>query len=190
MAFSDLEKRKDKNFLEKHYAGARANIEQRLYGAFLNDGKIFFFICDVTGECFFRTILVLPRAWFFQYLSDRMITEIHSEKVKINEWQPYNYSQRKTFYLLKQYPCCLIGGTRSKKVKEKLNLSLINANKYSFLSKRNEEDCCIRWVFFFCVCVIVDRDKVEVHKKTPKRLIFSLLDWTCLVNKGFAVWQK
>ena len=42
MAFSDLEKRKHKNFLEKHYAGARANIEQKLYGASLHDGKFFF----------------------------------------------------------------------------------------------------------------------------------------------------
>ena len=74
MAFSDLEKRKHKNFPEKHYAGAGANIEQKLYGASSRDGKIFFFICDVTGECFFRTTLVMPRAWFFQYLSDRMIT--------------------------------------------------------------------------------------------------------------------
>ena len=29
MAFSDLEKRKHKNFLEKLYAGARANIEKK-----------------------------------------------------------------------------------------------------------------------------------------------------------------
>ena len=35
MAFSDLEKRKHKNFLEKHYAGARANIEQKPYEASL-----------------------------------------------------------------------------------------------------------------------------------------------------------
>ena len=48
MAFSDLEKRKHKYFLEKHYA----YIEQKLYGGSLNDGKNFFFICDVTGECF------------------------------------------------------------------------------------------------------------------------------------------
>ena len=101
--------------------------------------------------------------------------------MKINEWQPYNYIQRKTFHLLRQYPYCLIDGTWSKKVKEKLNLSLINANKYSFLSKR------IRWVFFFCVCVMVDRDKVEVHKKTPKRLIFSLLDWTCLAEHAWSI---
>ena len=42
MAFSDLEKRKHKNFPEKHYAGAGANIEQKLYGASSRDGKIFF----------------------------------------------------------------------------------------------------------------------------------------------------
>ena len=36
MAFSDLEKRKHRNFLEKHYAGARANIEQKPYEASLN----------------------------------------------------------------------------------------------------------------------------------------------------------
>ena len=33
MAFSDLEERKHKNFPEKQYAGARANIVQKLYGA-------------------------------------------------------------------------------------------------------------------------------------------------------------
>ena len=36
VAFSDLEKRKHRNFLEKHYAGARANIEQKPYEASLN----------------------------------------------------------------------------------------------------------------------------------------------------------
>ena len=36
MAFSHLEKRKHKNFLEKHNAGARANIEQKPYEASLN----------------------------------------------------------------------------------------------------------------------------------------------------------
>ena len=33
---SDLEKRQHKNFPEKHYAGARANIEQKPHGASLN----------------------------------------------------------------------------------------------------------------------------------------------------------
>ena len=33
MAFSDLEERKHKNFPEKQYAGARANIAQNPYGA-------------------------------------------------------------------------------------------------------------------------------------------------------------
>ena len=33
MAFSDLEERKNKNFPEKQYAGARANITQKPYGA-------------------------------------------------------------------------------------------------------------------------------------------------------------
>ena len=33
MAFSDLEERKHKNFPEKQYAGARANIAQKPYGA-------------------------------------------------------------------------------------------------------------------------------------------------------------
>ena len=114
-------------------------------------GKIFFHMRR-NRRVFFRTTLVLPRAWFFQYLSDRMITEIHSEKVKINEWQPYNYIQRKTFHLLKQYPICLIDGTRSKKVKEKLNLSLINANKYSFLSKRKVKIAAFaEFSFFACV---------------------------------------
>ena len=49
MAFSDLEERKHKHFLEKHYAGARAKIEQKPYVAFLNDGN-FFSTCDVTGH--------------------------------------------------------------------------------------------------------------------------------------------
>ena len=35
MAFDDLEKREHKSFLQKHYAGARANIEQKPYGASL-----------------------------------------------------------------------------------------------------------------------------------------------------------
>ena len=42
MAFSDLEERKHKHFLEKHYAAARAKIEQKPYGAFLNDRNFFF----------------------------------------------------------------------------------------------------------------------------------------------------
>ena len=42
MAFNDLEKWKHRNFLEKHYAGARANIEQEPYGAFFDD---FSFLC-------------------------------------------------------------------------------------------------------------------------------------------------
>ena len=42
MAFSDLEKRKHKNFLEKHYAGARANIDWKPYEASSNFfGKVF-----------------------------------------------------------------------------------------------------------------------------------------------------
>ena len=40
MTLSDLEKRKHKNFLEKHYAGARAIIKQKLYGASLNIAKL------------------------------------------------------------------------------------------------------------------------------------------------------
>ena len=35
MAFSELEKRKHEKFLEKQYAGARANIEQKPYGTSL-----------------------------------------------------------------------------------------------------------------------------------------------------------
>ena len=35
MAFSELEKRKHEKFLEKQYAGARASIEQKPYGASL-----------------------------------------------------------------------------------------------------------------------------------------------------------
>ena len=43
MAFSDLEKRKHKNFLEKHYAGARANIKWKPYEASSNfSGKVSF----------------------------------------------------------------------------------------------------------------------------------------------------
>ena len=40
MAFSDLQKRKNKTFLEKQYAGVRAIIEQIPYGAFLKGKKI------------------------------------------------------------------------------------------------------------------------------------------------------
>ena len=54
----------------------------------------------------------------------------------------------------------------SKKLKEKLNLPCINANKYSFLSKREVEIAVFAELFSFCV--IVDRDKVEVHKKKAK----------------------
>ena len=36
IAFSNLEKRKHKNFMEKQCAGARANIEQKPYGASLS----------------------------------------------------------------------------------------------------------------------------------------------------------
>ena len=61
MAFSDLEKRKHKNFLEKHYAGAGANIEQKPYGGSLTMGKIFFHMRR-NRRVFFRTTLVLPRA--------------------------------------------------------------------------------------------------------------------------------
>ena len=35
MAFGDIEKRKHKIFSEKHYAGARTNIEQKPYGVSL-----------------------------------------------------------------------------------------------------------------------------------------------------------
>ena len=67
MAFSDLDERKHKHFLEKHYAGARANIKQKSYEAFLNDRQLFFFSLII------RTTLVRPRAWFSQNFSDRMI---------------------------------------------------------------------------------------------------------------------
>ena len=72
MAFSDLEERKHKHFLEKHYAGARAKIEQKPYGAFLND-RNFFFHMRRNRPLNIRTTLVTPIAWFSQYLSDRMI---------------------------------------------------------------------------------------------------------------------
>ena len=35
MVFGDLEKREHKSFLQKHHAGAHANIEQKPYGASL-----------------------------------------------------------------------------------------------------------------------------------------------------------
>ena len=84
--------------------------------------------------------------------------------MKINEWQPWNYIQRKTVHLQKQYPCRLINETRSKKLKEKLNLSFISANKHSFLSTREVKMAVYspRNDFFR---VTMDRDKVEVHKK-------------------------
>ena len=40
MAFRDLEKRKHKSFLEKQYADARVNTEQKLYGASFNGRKV------------------------------------------------------------------------------------------------------------------------------------------------------
>ena len=40
MAFSDLQKRKNKTFLEKQYVGVRAIIEQISYGAFLKGKKV------------------------------------------------------------------------------------------------------------------------------------------------------
>ena len=45
IAFSNLEKRKHKNFLEKQCAGARANIEQKPYGASLSLLFIPLFFC-------------------------------------------------------------------------------------------------------------------------------------------------
>ena len=39
MAFSDLQKRKNKMSLEKYYAGVRDTIEQMPYGAFLKGNK-------------------------------------------------------------------------------------------------------------------------------------------------------
>ena len=42
MAFSDIERRKDKNFsLEEEYAGAPANIDEKPYWATLNNNLIF-----------------------------------------------------------------------------------------------------------------------------------------------------
>ena len=74
----------------------------------------------------------------------------------------------------------------ARNLKEKLNLSFISANKHSFLSKREVKMAVYspRKYFFR---VTMDRDKVEVHKKTSIRLLFSLLDQTCLVNKVFTV---
>ena len=40
MAFSDLQKRKNKTSLEKQYAGVRDTIEQIPYGAFLKRKKV------------------------------------------------------------------------------------------------------------------------------------------------------
>ena len=56
MAFSDLEKWKHKNFLEKHYAGARANIEQKPYEASFNFfGKVLLWKCVKRSlKIFFR----------------------------------------------------------------------------------------------------------------------------------------
>ena len=73
MAFSDLEERKHKHFLEKHYAAARAKIEQKPYGAFLNDRNFFFFHMRRNRPLNIRITLVTSIAWFSQYLSDRMI---------------------------------------------------------------------------------------------------------------------
>ena len=48
MAFSNQEKRKHKNFLEKHYASAHAIIEQKPYAASLTR--------LVDGLCLLRTL--------------------------------------------------------------------------------------------------------------------------------------
>ena len=40
MAFSDLQKRKNKTSFEKQYAGVRTTIEQLPYGAFLKEKKV------------------------------------------------------------------------------------------------------------------------------------------------------
>ena len=40
MAFSDLQKRKNKTFLEKQYTAVRAIIEQTPYGVFLKGKKV------------------------------------------------------------------------------------------------------------------------------------------------------
>ena len=62
MAFSDLDERKHKHFLEKHYAGARAKIKQKPYGAFLNDRQFCFFHMRRNRPLNIRTTLVTPRA--------------------------------------------------------------------------------------------------------------------------------
>ena len=60
MAFSHLEKRKHKNFLEKHNAGARANIEQKPYEASLNFlEEVFLWKCVKRSLKFFFTIFVI-----------------------------------------------------------------------------------------------------------------------------------
>lgn len=48
MAFSNQEKRKHKNVLEKHHASAYAIIEQKPYGASLTDWSM---ACVFSGHC-------------------------------------------------------------------------------------------------------------------------------------------
>ena len=47
MAFSELEKRKHEKFLEKQYAGVRANIEQTPYGTSLTVPLLFYYIVQL-----------------------------------------------------------------------------------------------------------------------------------------------
>ena len=60
MAFTDHERRKHKHFLEKNYAGARANIEQKLYGASLRDSWWF---CNELLGSVLQTLSDTPVYW-------------------------------------------------------------------------------------------------------------------------------
>ena len=50
----------------------------------------------------------------------------------------------------------------------------------------------LRWLDIGQVCVFKDRDEVEVQKNAEQRTwpIYSHLDRTSLVNKGFIKWPK
>ena len=64
MAFSELEKRKHEKFLEKQYAGARANIEQKALWNFLDCP----FNCSITPSNYkhevYTVLLALKSGWW------------------------------------------------------------------------------------------------------------------------------
>ena len=79
--------------------------------------------------------------------------------MKINAWHPYNYTQRKTVRSpLKTVSLSFDKRNQKQETERKLNLSMINANKYTFLSTREVMMAVYSpsYLFFF-FRVFVDR---------------------------------